>query len=70
MDKYNHLKVLVKRKARAVHQCNLCDKEIIQGEFYYSEELSDKHINYPLRKKICQNCYNKIYAWNSARENS
>lgn len=52
MDKYNHLKVLTKRKARTAHQCNLCGKEIIQEEFYYSEELSDKHINYPARKKI------------------
>lgn len=59
MGKYNHLKVLIKRKTGVIHQCNLCGKEIIQGEFYYSEELSDKRINCPSRKKVCQNCYKK-----------
>lgn len=68
MGQYDKLKILIKRKARTNHQCFSCGGIIKDGEFYYSEELSDKYINYPHRKKFCGSCYKK-YA-NTKRKNN
>jgi PHP family Zn ribbon phosphoesterase len=59
MSKYNNFKTLIKRKARVNHSCSSCGAIIEKGSFYYSEELSDRHINFPQKKKICDNCYKK-----------
>lgn len=60
MGQYNKLKILIKREARTNHKCFSCGTLIKSGEIYYSEELSDKYINYPQKKKFCVNCYTKI----------
>jgi hypothetical protein len=57
MGKYDSLKILIKRKARVNHNCTSCGEIIKAGEFYYSEELKDKHINFIHRKKLCDSCY-------------
>jgi hypothetical protein len=39
MSKYEKAKFLVKRKARKVHFCNICGKNINPKDEYYSETL-------------------------------
>jgi hypothetical protein len=56
MSKYDSLKILIKRKARVNHVCTLCGKMIEVGEFYFSEELKDKHIKFFRKNKFCANC--------------
>jgi len=60
MSKYNHLKFFKKTKARIEHQCNNCGAIISKDEFYYAEELKDKFLHSLHRKKLCNNCYEKI----------
>lgn len=68
MGQYDNLKILKQRRARTNHQCFSCGRIINSGEFYYSEELSDKYINYPHKKKFCIICHKK-YA-NAKRKNN
>jgi hypothetical protein len=68
MSKYNGLKILIKRKAKTNHICSLCNAIIKNNNFYYSEELSDKRINYLHMKKLCIICYKK-YAGTKRKNN-
>ena len=68
MSQYNNLKILIKRKARTSHKCFSCGEIIKKGDIYYSEELKDRFINYPHKKKFCADCY-KNYA-NTERKNN
>lgn len=60
MSKYNELKILRKREARTDYACSSCRAIIKSGDSYYSEEISDKRINYPRKKKFCITCHKKI----------
>lgn len=68
MSQYNGLKILIKREARTNHICSSCGVIIKSGDSYYSEELSDRRINYPHKKKFCIICHKKYV--NTKRKNN
>ncbi len=56
MSKYK--KVLIKRKARAGKICSYCGKEIKAGEYYLSEEPSNRFLHTIHNKKFHIKCTN------------
>jgi len=59
MGKYNHLTFLKQVKARTLHICHDCGKEILPGETYYREDIKDRFLHSLHAKKYCSYCYNK-----------
>jgi hypothetical protein len=59
MNKYDNAKFLKGTKARIVHICDKCEKQIENGEIYYSESVG--RINAPgiKLKKFCKDCFQK-----------
>lgn len=58
MSKYDHL-FFKKVKARTDHQCHLCMRTILTGEFYYREEIADKFLHSLHAKKFCSGCHGR-----------
>jgi ribosomal protein L33 len=59
MSKYDGAKFLKETRARVVHICDKCGKQIKCGEIYYLESIG--RINTPgIRlKKFCKDCFQK-----------
>ncbi|GAG84560.1 unnamed protein product [marine sediment metagenome] len=60
MGKYDNLKILKKRTASTISQCQICKEFIKEGDDYYSEEIQDRFLNFLHRKKFCLNCVERF----------
>ncbi|MHC3128643.1 MAG: hypothetical protein IBV52_01015 [Candidatus Bathyarchaeota archaeon] len=60
MGKYDQTKYLKKKKARTVHQCDLCNRTIEPEEYYYAETQKDKFLHFLHAKHFCSECYEKF----------
>jgi len=56
MSKYDGLKFLKDTKARIVHTCDNCGKEIKKGEIYYPERIEMVNATCIKLKKYCFKC--------------
>ena len=57
MAKYTRNRYLKKTKARTIHQCNMCNRTIELGEYYYAETQKDKFLHSLHAKRFCAKCY-------------
>ena len=60
MGKYDNFKILKNKIAPTNLQCQLCRQIIKQGDYYYSEEIEDKFLHSPHRKKFCKECVGRF----------
>jgi len=69
MSKYDSLKFLKETKARIVHVCEKCGKEIKKGEVYYSESIG--RVNAPgiKLKKFCYKCGKELLSLQEKSKN-
>jgi hypothetical protein len=59
LGKYDQAKYLKKTKARAVHQCNMCNGAIEPGKYYYAETQKDRFLHSLNAECFCSKCYEK-----------
>ena len=60
MGKYKNLTILKRVKARTLHICYSCGKEILPGEVYYREHIEDRFLHSLHAKKYCISCYDQV----------
>jgi len=60
MGKYDRFKILRRKIASTNFQCQLCRRFVKEGEDYYSEEIRDKLLYSPHKKKFCKECVEKF----------
>lgn len=60
MSKYDDPKILKKKTAFAVFQCQLCKQFIKEDDNYYSEEIQDRFLHSFQRKKFCLECVRRF----------
>jgi len=59
LGKYDQTRYLKKTKARTEHQCDMCNKLIEAGEYYYAENQKDIFLYSLHAKRYCSECYGK-----------
>ena len=59
MGKYDNLKFLKETRARTQHCCHCCGEEILPGDTYYREHITDRFLHSLHAKKYCKSCYQK-----------
>ena len=59
LGKYNRIKDLKKTKARTFQQCDVCNRTIEPGEYYYAETQKDKFLHALHAMRFCSKCYEK-----------